>query len=786
MRKHSDRELWYRAPAKYWEEALPIGSGRLGAMVFGGVRDDVLMMNEDTFWSGYPKEFKLENGAEHYRRARDFALEGKYREAEHEAEKYLEGDYTDCYLPLGDVNFRFPRLSGENVSDYERYLSLENAVSGSEFVSDGVKYKKEIFASNPDRAVFYKITADKAGSLDFDISVDSKVKHEVSSDGNEITLCGEAPSYAAPSYVGEENPIRYGEKDSERGMRCMMAVNAETDGGVTAENGTLSVRGASYAVIRITAETSYNGSERHPYCDGKDEKALCAADMKNTAVVSYEEAKERHISDYESYFKRTEFYFTNKEDKADIPTNERLENFYENPTDLGLYEMFYHFGRYLMISGSREGTTPLNLQGIWNPHLRAPWSSNYTTNINAEMNYWPAEPCGFGDLHSPLLNHIKGLVKTGQNAARETYGADGFVVHHNTDIWCRANAVGRGDGGSVLWAYWGMGAGWLCRHLYEHYEYSLDEEFLRNTAYPILLEAAKFYLSVIVPNKNGKLVFAAATSPENRYKKDGFYGAVAESTAMTQTIIAEVFDECLAIAEHLGEGGETIERIKEKRPQLLGLVIGSDGRILEWNEEMEEPEKYHRHISHLYGLYPGVSVTLKDTPELAEACSLSLIGRGDVGTGWSLGWKVNSWARLHDGDHALKLLREQLHYTAPSGAERKPNYSNGGGTYPNLFDAHPPFQIDGNFASLSGMTEMFLQSTAETVEVLPALPTAFGNAVIKGICARGRIRADIEVSGGHLRTLTLYSDREATRRIVTPNGEFTVEISANEPKRIEF
>lgn len=781
MREHKNRELWYTAPAVYWEEALPLGNGRLGAMLYGGITEDVIHLNEDTFWSGYPKKHDFPDAPAHYRIARDLALEGKYEEAQQEVEDYLTGECTDCYLPLGDIRLEFPELKEKEVKDYERYLHLKEAVTGSGFCCNGTAYRKEAFISWPEQAMYMKMTAEEAEKLAFRVSLSSQVISKSSVSGNRITLTGTAPGYAAPSHVEEEEPIRYGEKDAEKGMRFCVILSVETDGEIAADGSSLVIQNAGSAVLRCCAATSFNGYDKHPFIDGKDEMGCCIHHLIGAEKVSFEEAKKRHIKDYAQYFERMELQVSSEVNGAELPTDERIRAFYQEGTDVGLYELFFHFGRYLLISSSRPGTQPTTLQGIWNDKMRAPWSSNYTININTQMNYWPVEPCGFSDLHEPLFEMIEELGVTGERTAEMIYGAGGFTVHHNTDIWRFSTPVGRKGRGTARYAYWPMAAGWFCRHLYEHYEYSLDKTFLKEKAYPLLRKAAQFYLDVLVENKDGELVFAPSTSPENCYMREGFYGAVSESTAMTQTIIREVFDECLACAEILGESDRWTENVRRKRDRLKDFVIGEDGRILEWNEPVEEPEVQHRHISHLYSLYPGVRINWKDTPELAEACRKSLETRCDVGTGWSLSWKVSTWARLGDGDHALKLFREQLRFVEPEGASENKSFMRGGGVYPNLFDAHPPFQIDGNFGTVAAVAEMYLQSSPEEISLIPGLPQKFGDSVVKGLCARGRVKADLRVAGGKLEEAVLYTDQTQERVLVYKDHREKVLLKAGIP-----
>lgn len=785
MRKHNNRELWYQSPAHYWEEALPVGNGRLGAMLFGGISEDIIMMNEDTLWSGYPKKAELTDAPKHYKKARDLALDGKYEAAQHEIEEHLLGEFTESYLPLGELRLEFPGLSEENATNYERFLSLEDAIYGSAFEFDGIIYHKEAFVSWPEQALYLRIWTGQPGALSFRLGVSSQLVSWQTAGEKKLFLTGIAPSYDAPCYLQVDNPICYGEREEEKGMRFCMLVSIETDGKLSEERDNLLVCNAGFAVLRICAATSFNGFDRHPFIQGKDERSCCLQYHEQAWKVSYEEARERHKKDYHSFFDRMDLELSSgREGEAEacqIPIDERIKSFFQRPEDMGLYELFFHYGRYLLISSSRPGTQPANLQGIWNAEMRPPWSSNYTLNINVQMNYWPAEPCGLPELHEPLLRMIEELYHTGCKTAEDIYGVKGFVAHHNSDLWRLSTPVGRKERGAAVYAYWPMGAGWLCRHLFEHYEYTLDEDFLRERAYPLLREAARFYCNVLKEDRDGKLVFAPATAPENLFLKEGVCGAVTASTAMTQQIIRELFEECIISAEILGCRDHFIEELIQKKEKLLGSVIGEDGRLLEWNEPLQEMEVEHRHLSPIYGLYPGMSFGIEKSPQFADACRKFLITRGDGGTGWSLSWKICAWARLWDGDHALAMLRKQMHYVKPEGSCEDNDEGTDpkeGGVYPNLFDAHPPFQIDGNFGSVAGIVELFLQSTMEQIRLLPALPHAIRRGYIRGVRARGRVIVDLYIEDGKLERAVIYTDRAQERLLIYGNYREKIQLEA--------
>ena len=761
-----ENRLWYRQPAKEWTDSLPLGNGRIGAMVFGGICEERIALNEDTFWSGYPQNKNNPQAAKFFPHARELAYEGKYGELTEYVEAHMLGDYTESYLPLGDICLSFPQFADKTVGAYCRDLNLNDAVSHTQFRIGDVTYSREAFVSHPDQVFVMRIGADQKGQIAFRVSMSSVLKSEVSAQGNQLILEGICPSHVEPSYLWSENPVIYEEKPEKKGIQFRGILELRTtDGCVSCEEDALVVRDADEAILMFAVRTSFHGYKKSPYPEGREYQNLCATDLARLSQCTYEVLLKRHKEDFQELFRRVDFCLEQENDE-DIPTDERLVRFRESNDDKLLYQLIFQYGRYLLIASSREGTQPANLQGIWNQELRAPWSSNYTLNINTEMNYWMAESCNLSECHAPLFQLVEELCDTGAETARLHYGAAGAVAHHNSDLWRVANPVGRTDRGSIGYAYWCMSLGWLCQHLFSHYEYTKDVVFLKERAYPAIRKATEFYLDVLTPDEEGHLILAPSTSPENAYLAEGKRYQIAKTTTMTTAILREVFRNCMRCCEILSVDEAFRQRVCAAYEQLPEYKIGKKGNLLEWDEDYEDAEVTHRHISHLYPLYPGDEITVDGTPALAEACKKALRLRGDDGTGWSLGWKMNTWARLRDGNHAEKLLKRQLQLVDTDEC----NYSNGGGTYRNLFDAHPPFQIDGNFAATAGIAEMFLQNGNGRIILLPALPDAWKNGYIKGLCAKDGIVVDLYFREGRMEKAAFRTNREEEKRITVRYG----------------
>ncbi len=760
MIKNDSHILWYKKPAPVWTYALPIGNGKLGAMIYGGDKKEKISLNHDEIWSGTPHcnyfayEGQQEDRSEFYYKARKLALDGKKLEAQRLLEENFNGAWSQAYLPLGDIDIKF--LLNGKTSEFRRDLDMQNAVASVEYKIGDVKIEREYIASHPKNIIAINIKNDAESGIDFSLSFASALKHSTRYENGYFVIDAECPQ-KTDAARGDcvENFYQY--SDSEKGISSRSIVkiideNAEISSSEE-KNGTgVFVKGSKNTTIIFSCETSFNGFDKHPEREGKEYKNACLQYVQNCEGLSFEEIKAEHISDYKKYYDRVCLDLCG-ENKTDVPTNERLENFKKDKNDKNLYTLLFNYGRYLTIASSRSGTQPTNLQGIWNDRPCPPWNSNYTININTEMNYWPTLMLNLEEMHEPMIRLCEDLCSCGKKTAYDFYHADGFCSHHNTDIWRMTHPVP----GNSSWSFWPMSSGWLSRHLFDHYEYTGDVNFLKEKAYPIMKEAARFYLDLLIADDDGHLIFAPSTSPENDYEIGDEDCSVSETTAMTMSIIKELFLNCIKSCEILGTDEEFKNLLKQKEENLLPLRIGSKGQVLEWYLEEKDGDPHHRHTSHLYALHPANLITKEETPELFEACKQSLRMRGDDGTGWSLGWKINFWARLCDGDHALTLLQNQLRFKD----ETKEVYR-GGGTYANLFDAHPPFQIDGNFGASSGICEMLLRSIDNRIYLLPALPTSWETGSVTGLKAKGNVTVDISWENGKLKEYKLQNANENT------------------------
>ena len=759
-----ENRLKYSAPARNFNESLLIGNGRIGAAVYGDPKKDTISLNHDTLWSGKPRIYKKEGAPEVLAKARDLVFEGDIPAAQALIEDGFNSDWSQAFLPMGTL---YIECDEGEICGYRRELDLENAVVTVKYTSEKGNATREYLVSHPNNCLAIKCTSDTA--RDYVINADSKLLYTCLALESTLAVSGTAPLIVFPQGhlpKGREQ-VEYGDGT----MGFTFALDVRTDGVVTSDGRRLKVSDATSLTVIMCAETGYTSYDRTP---DKDHESAVFKMLSSLSVTDFDSIKKEHIADFSSYYNRVRLDLGGE--KVEKDTDLRLS---DRGSDIGLYELLFNFGRYLLISSSRYGTEATNLQGIWNEHIVPPWQSNYTVNINTEMNYWPVEVCSLPELCEPLISLIKKISVTGKNTARDFYNAEGFVAHHNVDLWGMTNPVGKDTRGSAVYSFWGLSSGWLCRHLFEHYEYTLDKDFLEGTAYPIMKKAAKFYLCMLVKDENGKYIFTPTTSPENRFLVDGKRCAVSKWSTMSQCIIAELFENCIKSAELLGIDDEFTATLRNRLESMQTYEIGKDGRLLEWDTQFEEADYTHRHVSHLYGLFPGETITVESTPELADACRKSLERRGDGGTGWGLAWKSCLWSRLYDGDRALEFIDTQL---CPISYEVMDCKNWGGGTYPNLLDACPPFQIDGNFGAVRAIVSMLMQSEGGVISILPALPNKLSSGSVCGLTAKGNVKVDMAWKNGKLTSLVLSSPVSQTVKLsVAGAEEFTVQINENTP-----
>ncbi|HEO70266.1 MAG TPA: glycoside hydrolase family 95 protein [Candidatus Hydrogenedentes bacterium] len=761
--------LWYEQPAAYWTDALPVGNGRLGAMVFGGIARERIQLNEDTLWSGGVQDADNPEAFEHIEEVRDLLRAGEFVKAEKRTIETMvcrgkgSGHGNGAYVPygsyqtLGDIRLTLDVPEGE-CGGYRRALDLDTATSSVAYKAGGIRFTREVFSSAPDDVLVVRIEADKPGALSFAVALErdprsSSRRWKNNSRIEPFDKSEEPEEPLGAEIAGDGCLVLRGRAWQGKGMAFDAHLLVLPEGGsVEPVAGTLSVRGANAATLLLAAATDYRGDAPH---------GACVAALHAARHTSYAELRKRHVDDYQRLFRRVTLDLGETE-AALRPTDERLRAVRKGVVDPHLTALYFHYGRYLLISSSRPGTMPANLQGIWCDHFQAPWNADYHHNINDQMNYWPAEACNLAECHLPFIRYIETLREPGRKTAKIHYGADGWVVHTISNVWGYTS-----PGEHPGWGQFTAAGAWLCQHLWEHYAFGGDEAYLAEV-YPVMKDSAAFYLDFLVEEPgHGWLVTAPSNSPENAFRAaDGQEARVCMGPSMDMQILWDLFTHCIEASETLGRDEDFRARLYEARSKLAPPQIGKHGQLQEWLDDYDEPEPGHRHMSHLFALHPGSQITLRGTPELAQAARVSLerrLAHGGGHTGWSRAWVINFWARLEEGDKALENIQALLANC----------------TRPNLFDDHPPFQIDGNFGATAGIAEMLLQSHDGTVSLLPALPKAWPTGRVVGLRARGGYEVAMTWRGGALVEAEVATDKTATLKLRVPAGQAIVRIETD-------
>ena len=755
--------LQYDKPATYFEESLPIGNGKIGALVYGGTDDNIIYLNDITLWTGKPVDRNLDADAHKWipdiRKAlfnEDYALADSLQ-------LHVQGPNSQHFQPLGTLHIKDLGL-GE-VSNYHRSLNLDSAIIKDSYMRDGAIVTREYFASNPDKLIAIRLR----GDINCRIALTAQVPHKVKAIPTQLTMTGHATG------------------DPQESIHFCTMLNVKTDGAVSAADSSLTITNAKEAIIYIVNETSFNGFDKHPVSDGAPYLETVANDIWHTQNFSFDEFYGRHLADYKTIYDRVKIRLSEKSDYSKSSEySDNTDALLKAYTDGGgqsryLEELYFQFGRYLLISSSRTDNVPANLQGLWTPHLWSPWRGNYTVNINLEENYWPAFVANMAEMAQPLDGFVKALAANGQYTAKNYYNIqEGWCSSHNSDIWAMTNPVGEKNE-KPEWANWNLGGAWLVHTLWERYQFTQDKDYLRTVAYPLMKGAAQFCLRWLIENPKapGELITAPSTSPENEYKTDkGYHGMTCYGGTADMAIIRELFINTIAAGKILGEKNKEMERALAR---LHPYTIGHMGDINEWYYDWDDWDFQHRHQSHLIGLYPGNHLT---DATLQKAAEKSLEIKGDKTTGWSTGWRINLWARLHKPEQAYHIYQKLLTYVSPD-KYRGPDRRRSGGTYPNLFDAHPPFQIDGNFGGTAGVCEMLMQSGDGKIELLPALPEQWKDGAVSGLCARGGYEVSFEWKGGYVRDCQIKAKKAGTVTLLYNGQQKTVKLKAGQTQNIK-
>lgn len=776
-------KLYYERPAEYFEEALVIGNGTMGATLYGGVKKDKISFNDITLWTGEPESENSSPDAFNVIPEIRALLDNEDYQGADKAQYKVQGHYSENYQPLGTLTIEYLDDTA-GISDYHRWLDIGNATARTQYLKDGKLFTSDYFASAPDSVIVIRLKSENKEGIHASLSFDSPLPHSSQVADNEISVEGYAAYHSFPVYYKAEDKHRY---DPERGIHFKTLVRVlSVDGSVKDRysDSRIEIDGSTEVLILIANVTSFNGFDKDPVKEGRNYRSHVEKRMKCAVGKTYDALREAHIRDYKYYFDRVKLDLGDTDDDiAALPTDKQLLFYTDckqrNPD---LEELYFQFGRYLLISSSRTSGVPANLQGLWNESVLPPWSSNYTVNINLEENYWASGTANLIEMQYPLIEFIANLSKTGRKTAKDYYGVErGWCLGHNSDIWAMTCPVGLNEG-DPSWACWTMGGTWLSTHIWEHYLFTLDKEFLREF-YPVLKGAAEFCMDWLV-EKDEKLVTSPGTSPENKYiTPDGYVGATSYGNTSDLAMIRECLMDAAEASKVLGVDKFFRKRIKKTLSRLYPYQIGKDGNLQEWYYDWQDQDPYHRHQSHLFGLYPGHHLSVEETPELAAACARTLQIKGDETTGWSTGWRVNLLARLQEGEKAYHMYRRLLRYVSPDNYKGE-DARRGGGTYPNLLDAHSPFQIDGNFGGCSGVIEMLMQSSTNKIVLLPALPESWADGKVQGICARGGFVVDMEWKNREVVSL-IVSSLKGGRTVICFNGvSKKVVFKAGERKRL--